>query len=198
MMRTSGIDFLALEFRVKAAFSPSAPISHADAIAGRRDQIRRLVDAVLENGKHAALFGERGVGKTSVANTFHEMISSVAPDLIIPIRKQASPYDTFNDLWRKVFRDLKYEIDENGAYGRQSTTSVTASDIYPDDITQDDVLRQFTRHPTNAKPVVIFDEFDLVTEQKTRSLMSHTIKALTESGTGVTVILVGIRRTEFS
>jgi Cdc6-like AAA superfamily ATPase len=172
MMRTSGIDFLALEFRVKAAFNPSAPIGHADAIAGRRDQIRRLVDAVLENGKHAALFGERGVGKTSVANTFHEMISGVAPDLIIPIRKQASPYDTFNDLWRKVFRDLKYEINENGAYGRQSTTSVTASDIYPDEITQDDVIRQFARNPTNAKPVVIFDEFDLVTEQKTRSLMS--------------------------
>jgi Cdc6-like AAA superfamily ATPase len=189
----SNQDFLSLEYQVKATFSPSAPIGHADAIAGRRDQIRRLIDAVLENGKHAALFGERGVGKTSVANTFHEMISGV-PNLIIPIRKQASPYDTFNDLWRKVFRDLKYEISENGDYGRETTTSLTAADVYQDDITQDDVIRALSKKPTNANPVIIFDEFDLVTDQKTRSLMSHTIKALTESVTGVTVIFVGIAR----
>jgi len=187
------VDFTALENQVRSVFT-SAPIRHADAIAGRKDQIRRLINAVLEDGKHAVLFGERGVGKTSVANTFHELIAGIDPSTIIPIRKQAFPYETFNDLWRKIFRDMKYEINENGAYGRQITTTVTASDIYPDEITSDDVVRELLRRPFKASPVIIFDEFDLVTDDKTKALMTHTLKAITESSAGATVILVGIAK----
>lgn len=189
----TNVDFTALENQVRSVFT-SAPIRHAEAIAGRKDQIRRLINAVLEDGKHAVLFGERGVGKTSVANTFHELIAGIDPNTIIPIRKQASPYETFNDLWRKIFRDIKYEINENGAYGRQLTTTVTASDIYQDEITADDVVRELLRRPFKASPVIIFDEFDLVTDDKTKSLMTHTIKAITESSAGATVILVGIAK----
>jgi hypothetical protein len=95
-------------------------------------------------------------------------------------------------LWRKVFRDLKYEINENGAYGRERITEVTASDVHTSDITQDDVIRELARKPTKLSPVIIFDEFDLVIDPKTKAMMSHTIKAISESGTGATVILVGI------
>jgi vacuolar-type H+-ATPase subunit F/Vma7 len=66
--------------------------------------------------------------------------------------------------------------------------------LYPDQIVPDDVIRELSRRPFNASPVIIFDEFDLVTDTKTKSLMSHTIKSLTESSVGATVILVGIAR----
>lgn len=48
-------------------FSPSAPITRKDLFAGRTKQLMQLIDAVTEPGQHAVIYGERGVGKTSMA-----------------------------------------------------------------------------------------------------------------------------------
>jgi putative ribosome biogenesis GTPase RsgA len=69
-------DWQAREWEVQDLFSPAAPINSASLIAGRQEQISQLTDAVFENGRHAILFGERGVGKTSLANTFHMIFAN--------------------------------------------------------------------------------------------------------------------------
>ncbi len=53
---------------VNEAFSPGAPVQERDLFAGRIEQLRALVDSVQQRGRHAIVFGERGVGKTSLAN----------------------------------------------------------------------------------------------------------------------------------
>ena len=44
----------------------------------------------------------------------------------------------------------------------------------------------------NSLPVIIFDEFDFIKDDTTKTLMSHTIKALSDSGNRATVVLVGV------
>ena len=64
-------DWQALSYEAAQIFSPSAPVDEAALFAGRQTQIRKLIEAVLEKGKHAVLYGERGVGKTSLVKVFH-------------------------------------------------------------------------------------------------------------------------------
>jgi ATP-dependent Clp protease ATP-binding subunit ClpA len=52
------------------AFSPGAPIQERELFAGRANELQALMDAVMQRGRHAVLFGERGVGKTSMVNIF--------------------------------------------------------------------------------------------------------------------------------
>jgi hypothetical protein len=110
-------------------FSPAAPINQASLIAGRRLQIEQLTDAVFERGRHAIVFGERGVGKTSLANTFHMMFAS-GLKTIASIRKPAFPTDTYSSLWRRVFSDLT------------NNDGVRISTLYPGEINPDDVVRE--------------------------------------------------------
>ena len=49
------------------AFSPSAPIDHQALFAGRMSQMTDVLNAIGQKGQHAVLYGERGVGKTSLA-----------------------------------------------------------------------------------------------------------------------------------
>lgn len=58
-----------LEGEILDVFSPGAPIRERELFSGRLDQISQLLDAVRQNGKHAVIFGDPGVGKTSLANT---------------------------------------------------------------------------------------------------------------------------------
>lgn len=49
-------------------FAPRFAITKSDHLAGRKSQIGKLINAIFQAGAHAIVFGERGVGKTSLAN----------------------------------------------------------------------------------------------------------------------------------
>ena len=61
---------------VAKAFSPSAPIDDKSLFAGRIQQITAILTAVGQKGQHAIIYGERGVGKTSLANVIHDFVSA--------------------------------------------------------------------------------------------------------------------------
>ena len=64
-----------LQARIHEAFSPSAPIDKQRSLfAGRTRQIDRLLGAIFQRGQHAIIFGERGVGKTSLANLLYDLL----------------------------------------------------------------------------------------------------------------------------
>jgi hypothetical protein len=62
-------DSYRLIVEVTNAFTPSTPITSRDSFAGRSREIQKVIGVVTEPGKHAIIYGERGVGKTSLANT---------------------------------------------------------------------------------------------------------------------------------
>ncbi|MCW5713968.1 MAG: orc1/cdc6 family replication initiation protein [Bauldia sp.] len=180
-------DWFALDFEVQELFTPAAPINEADLFAGRIEQIRRLIEAVSERGRHAILFGERGVGKTSLANTFHMIIKRAVNRQVYPIRKPAGPTDTFSSLWRRVFADIQTQAVVEG-----TATTVSVSELYNRDITPDDVVREMQSISLNSVPLIIFDEFDKLAEPDSKRLMSHTIKELSDNGANATILIVGV------
>src|SRR5271156_1253718 len=94
-------DWRARGYDALHAFSPGAPIDESDLFAGRSDQIDKLLDTVMQRGQHAILYGERGVGKSSLANTFATRLFKGARILTcIPVN--CLPTDDFSDIWRKV------------------------------------------------------------------------------------------------
>ena len=64
-----------LEAKISVAFSPAAPINEYSLFAGRPDQVREIIAAINQRGQHVMLFGERGVGKTSLANVLKDVLS---------------------------------------------------------------------------------------------------------------------------
>src|SRR5947209_1144915 len=65
-----------LDSKLRAVFKPTTPINSFDLFCGRQNESRSLVAAVNQNGQHAILFGERGVGKTSLANILFFLVDS--------------------------------------------------------------------------------------------------------------------------
>ena len=55
-------------FMLGTVFKPTSPINREDLFAGRQSQRQDVLDAINQQGQHAVLYGERGVGKTSLAN----------------------------------------------------------------------------------------------------------------------------------
>jgi Cdc6-like AAA superfamily ATPase len=163
-------------------FTPGTPINEADLFAGRQDTVRQLQDTVLEPGRHAIIFGERGVGKTSIANVFHRSLNTETRRLHV-IRINADAADTFDSLWRKVFRRLKRGDDG---------TVTWADQAHQEPITPDDVQIEMGDFYPHETPIVIIDEFDRIVDDGCRVLFADAIKALSDHTVNCTVIVVGV------
>jgi MoxR-like ATPase len=64
-----------LRTKIFNVFLPGTPISDFDFFAGRKQQMNAVTSAIMQPGRHAILFGERGVGKTSLAKVLVELES---------------------------------------------------------------------------------------------------------------------------
>ena len=64
-------DWLSLRHELLQLFTPGAPIDEFALFAGRQDQIHTPQrHHAVDRGRHAVVFGERGVGKTSIVQHF--------------------------------------------------------------------------------------------------------------------------------
>jgi Cdc6-like AAA superfamily ATPase len=184
-------DWDAKAFEAGQLFSPAAPIDERDLFAGRRFQIDKMLEAAAEKGKHAVLFGERGVGKTSMARVFHAMFPKTVRH-VLAVREQVDPSDDFSSIWRKVFKDLRVRaIDADG-----SAPHLPLANDYPGKILPDDIRREFQDiFSPNDIPIIIIDEFDRARDSSDASiheLMANTIKHLSDYSVNATIILVGV------
>lgn len=184
-------DWMAIEFEASQLFSPSTPISENDLFAGRASQIRKMLEATTERGKHVILFGERGVGKTSIAKLFSQFFPSTLRHIYL-IREQIDPSDNFPSVWHKVFRDIF--IKRKRSSGEEVSS---LSDLYNDHvINPDDVRRELEEiFMPNDIPIIILDEYDKLADMRANELMANTIKSLSDYGVNVTVVLVGVADT---
>src|SRR6266852_1744903 len=71
---TTEDDWAQLDAAAQELFRPKAPIDSDSLFAGRIAQISKLLEVLYSPGGHAILYGERGVGKTSLAKIIHERV----------------------------------------------------------------------------------------------------------------------------
>lgn len=177
-------DWLSLEWELARLFS-GAPVQEESLFAGREPEVRRILEAVFERSRHVVLYGERGVGKTSIANMFWRRYNQTL-QTVIAARVQADPSDTFASLWAKVFDEFVSVARSIGRY-----------DLVPVDdgleiISPDQVRREFQKCKPNSIPIIIIDEFDKLVDRDARLLTANVIKYLYDYSVNVTVILVGV------
>lgn len=184
MKPTSQEDWWALGFEISSLFS-GAPVAEEDLFAGRANEVRRILEAVFEPSKHVILFGERGVGKTSIANVFWKRYNK-SLQTFIAARIQADPADDFSSLWIKAFSELK-----------SVATQIGRADMVPintnyEIVAPDDVRRELQKCAPNAIPIIIIDEYDKITDTHARELTANVIKSLYDYSVTTTIVLVGV------
>lgn len=157
-------------------FTPSAPVGSRQAFSGRWQQIMQITSAVSQPGRHVILYGERGVGKTSLANILSELLMLAEDNSqTFAVRVNCTVDDTFSEIWRRVARELRMEVPEQWRH----------SNANPDDI------RAFLAGVTPAR-VVVLDEYDRLDNDDALSLIADTIKSLSDHLVTTKVVLVGV------
>lgn len=177
---------------VGSVFTPGAPVSEKDLFAGRIDQFDQVLSAATQRGYHAILYGERGVGKTSLANIIATGLQG-AGGWIVP-RVNCDGTDTFTSLWRKALQDIALTKSKPGlGFGATDITEVeSAISQLPETVTPDDVRRALQSLSGLARMLIAFDEFDRLSDKHVTTLMADTIKTLSDYAVPATILMIGV------
>lgn len=166
-------------------FTPAAPVARQDLFSGRADQLSALQETTMQKGQHAVIYGERGVGKTSLAKVARETADR---DEMFTAHVTCDSADTFSSIWEKVLGEIRFVSSSEGVEieGRASEylthTPASANDV-----------RIVLSYLTQAAPAVVFiDEFDVIVDDGTRKAMAETLKILSDQAINATVVLVGV------
>jgi hypothetical protein len=181
-----------LHVDVSLAFTPSSPVKEPDLFAGRWPQIAQVLGAVGQQGRHVILYGERGVGKTSLAGLTHEFWArdSRLSDCLA-VRYDCAPDDTFPGIWASIGELLMDALAKNNL---PEPPSNTWRDIY-DEIRAGGATPHLVRRMLdllNRPIIVVVDEFNQLRDETANALFSSTIKSLSDHSVEATIVLVGV------
>lgn len=175
-------------------FTPRAPIQDRKIFSGRIEQLRACLDLISEQGAHGILYGERGVGKTSIANIVRLILY---PD-IDAAKCSCDSNDSYESLWRKIFSEI-YITHEIVTKSVGFIANITlkkekyrlAELLGNIQYSAENVIKYLTYSP---KPlVIIIDEFDRLSKTKfDRRLFSDTIKNISDNIPDITILIVGV------
>jgi Cdc6-like AAA superfamily ATPase len=180
-------------------FQPRTPIATKELFAGRGDELTTIADAVNQSGLHVVIYGERGVGKTSLSNVVKPTIWALdgvlegAPHRLV-VKAVAATGDTFATIWEKLFREITWQDNKPTiglVPGIKSRTSLMEAFSLRGNLDIDNVRRTLTCLPSS---VFIIDEFDRTAKTTSREF-TDLIKALSDFAVDTTIILVGVSET---
>ena len=157
---------------VSRAFTPGAPVDSLDMLAGRMNQLVDVVSAVSMRGQHVGLYGERGVGKTSLAKVLAEYFSDTGLATgLTSVVVNCSTDDSFDSLWHNILTELG--IDGDGEYAPEFVRR-TLEQVGP--------------------ALIVIDELDRLEDDDALTSMADTLKTLSDHAVPATLVLVGVAR----
>jgi Cdc6-like AAA superfamily ATPase len=173
------------------AFRPAAPIDRRALFAGRTEQLGDLFAAVDQPGQHAVVFGERGVGKTSLATVAAETLAAAD---VICARTTCDRSDDFESVWKKALDELLFTTSRPGVgfAGPPREARVGGASFLGEDATPHSVRRALQRLAGQRRFAIFIDEFDRLEADEVRVLFADTIKVLSDQLPNITVVVIGV------
>jgi uncharacterized protein len=194
-----------IKTKINMFLSPSAPIQTEERLRGRAKQLHTLELALNTPGRNAFVYGVRGVGKTSLAQTaaFHLAPSDPGPHLMSCDRNT-----TFGRFVRETISKI---VGQHPLEHARKVTTSKGGKLYifegskqheiemgnvplPESVNEAVALLEYARDVVGKTIVVVVDEFDRITSADERAMFGDLIKQLGDQSVDVKLIFCGVGR----
>lgn len=182
-------------------FTPSKPVSSPSNLRGRDEEIEKILGALTTPGMHCMIYGDRGIGKSSLALSTLEggKADEVLPEVVFEYR--CIKNTRFKDIIEKaaLFIDEAYKrnkVETTKKYGgRAKFLDIFSADVSREEkitIEQEELTAnkaaEVVRH---LEAVLLIDEFDVI-DDEVKHEVAEFVKQLSDATSPFKVLIVGI------
>ena len=205
-MFTDPLSFHDFGTRLHQVVFPAQPIQSVEHLVGRTTELSRIEKALFAAGRHIFIYGDRGVGKSSVAATAANQLQSSDASYI---DVACSPDATF----KSVIANIAYQAISASRIRTTKRTEQTTVDFrylkvgQSDEVALHDLPSQIhTLLDAEAilkevaalhsdHPIVVIDEFDRMNDAKERTMFADLVKHIGDKKINIRFIFTGVTRT---
>lgn len=193
------LDNLPAMLKAKEVFTPNKPINSVELFCGRQDEVGKIQECLVTDGLHMILYGDRGVGKTSLSYITCQILLSRG--FIANIYcKTCDSQDTFSSIILHLFyksniKCIKNKKEYNSrtfsssfiGLGKQQENEIA---VYSNINSPSWVAEQIE----HLNGVYLIDELDVIGDEDKKKI-AELIKQLSDKGSKFTIFVVGISKT---
>lgn len=204
-MAINGLGKPEFEEIMRTYVRPSDPIDSYEHLVGRDKQRDDIEEAINSPGKHIFIYGDRGAGKTSLAQTIaHEHNPSATSPVLVACGQKTTFSAIVQDIAKQLVGRSRYVMTEathsTGAQIGTSGFSVSATQtgkvseraLEAIDLNSATALLQEAAALRGGRSLVVVDEFENLPSVEDRQLFAELIKQLSDRKVPVTLVFCGI------
>ncbi|MES2492648.1 MAG: ATP-binding protein [Pseudomonadota bacterium] len=190
LQRDGGSSLDRLRAKLRRAFTPSQPVSNVAMFAGRSAIVTRLIRGIEDQQLHVVIYGERGIGKTSLLRVLGRLADEAK---YIVCYTSCGEGSSFSDLFRSIASSipLLFHSEYEPTQAEIESGGTLADLLPPGEITPHQVSDLFARL-SSTRVLVILDEFDRSPSGAFRRMIAELIKNLSDRSTRVQVVIAGV------
>ncbi len=190
--------------KLKETVSPTFPIRTVELLKGRENELETVRRALLMPGRHAFIYGDRGVGKSSLAHTAANLYQSSDG---VPITVSGSVDGTFNSIIANIAYDAlnRSRVEHISKQTRGLSFSWRglswsgSHEVSPVDIVEHlrtigdavGLLAEIGKLHSR-EPIVILDEFDTIKDVNERNKFASLIKMIGDQEVPIKFVFTGV------
>jgi hypothetical protein len=198
---------------VRNVFTPHTPVNSVDFFLGRSDEVSAIVAQINTPGQHSLLYGDRGVGKSSLANIATLLLYNRGFVKGQLYRRRCDSKTTFEHIVAAPLRDVGMDITiekriENHKEGGKASIGIPGfgAGVNSDRTNANEYQGSKGKiSPSQAcdalkthQGMLVIDELDAVKDESERWRLSEFIKQLSDENSAFKVLAVGIASTAAS
>ncbi|WP_165843964.1 ATP-binding protein [Phenylobacterium kunshanense] len=185
-----GDRFAAVRARLRDAFTPSQPVADRRFFAGREDVLRAVIRSIEDQRLHVVLYGERGIGKTSL---LHVLTQAASEARYIVVYTSCGANSKFDETFRAAAAEIPLLF--HSGYSPTATEAekgATLADLLPAEPLTPRKFGDLASKLTGTRVLIILDEFDRVDSGAFRRDVAELIKNLSDRLGRVQLVLAGV------
>lgn len=193
-----GLDEAAFREKLKELLTPAQPISRPEHLYGRDQKLTLISRALHSPGKHIFIFGDRGVGKTSLGRTAAAIHSGDEDGFaFIACDQNTTFFDMVEDIYRQLHKlyslgKLKVEgVELNAGFIKVKTSEALGLPALKTINDAVEMLKSISPR-SGVTPIVVIDEFDQLSSDTEKKYIADLIKQLSDQRINLRLIICGI------
>ena len=182
--------FSRMRMKLLESFTPSQPVSDRRRFAGRIDVLGSVIRAIEEQRLHVVVYGERGLGKTSV---MHVLTQAAREARYLVVYVSCGADSNFDEVFRTVAAHIPMLFHSTvGPTSPDVEKGKTLADTLPAAPISPRVASDILAKVVGTRVVVVLDEFDRSLSEDFRQNVAELIKNLSDRLVRVQLVIAGV------
>jgi len=188
--RTARSGLLNARLVLRDLFTPAQPVTQRSRFAGRLDVLANLIEIIEEQRSHVVVYGERGIGKTSL---MHILADLARESQYLVIYESCGSDSRFDEIFRSALRQIPLlYLSTLSPMGPEAESKANFASQITDAPFNARELSELLARVVGTRVIIILDEYDRTEDPQFRRSVAELIKNLSDRAARVQLVLAGV------